>query len=765
MVLFGQFADPDTLERFQVEARTGAKLKHPNIVAIHDLGTLDGRPWFTMDLIDGPNLGDAFRSGLPTPREAAQLLLTIVEAITYAHGQGVLHRDLKPSNILLDSAGHPHVTDFGLARLIADDSTLTRTGQALGSPNYMAPEQAAGTRETGAAGDIWSLGAILHFLLTGRPPFAGASVADTLRAVREDEPVLPRRLNGLIPADFETICLKCLEKEPTQRYSTAKALDEDLARFLRDEPILAQPIGPVGRLWRWCRRKPAIAALVLALNLAFALGLAGVLWQWRRAQLNATEEARERHRAEAGELSAQLNQYVSDMNLVQQAWEGGNVNRAQALLRTHIPKPGQPDFRGFEWRYLWKLCKDQSRFTFTNLPGLISLAVSPAGKFAATTSDDVIRLLDFVNGIELGTLIQSGVTHLAFSPNAPNILATGSADGTVTLWDLGTRRAFASLRSETGSTTTGVAFSPDGTLLASTAGQTVTLWNVQNRTRLWTRPTPEDTAAPSFAPDGRSLVTAGGENMSLMAWDLATTNSWTFPAEQTGDIAVTAFSPDGKLLVTGGQDGRTILWDYFSRTVVGRLVGHHGPCLAAQFSPDGRYLASGGEDSTLRLWDVPSRSQVAVLRGHQAGLVSVAFTPDGRSVLSSSSDHTIKVWDTEPKPAAVVLQGPTTWVNYPYFSPDGTQLISVHIRESFTRFWDVISQRSIAELSGPSRPRSAAFSPNGAELAIGGRDRTVWLWSPKTLQLHHVLTNHFVVGSLSISADRGVLAGAAEAWG
>jgi WD40 repeat protein len=770
MLLAGPFASPEYLARFRAEAETAARLRHPNIVSIIEVGQHEGLPFFSMDYVDGPNLTELVQDGPLEPKRAAACMQTLAATIHHAHSLGVLHRDLKPANMLLDMFEQPRVTDFGLAKHLADphhaslDPQLTLTGQMLGSPAFMAPEQAAAdTIRIAAASDIYSLGAILYWLLTCRPPHLCASLADTVRAVKEDEPVRPRELNRAIPFDLETICMKCLQKEPLQRYPTAQALADDLARFLRDEPILARPIGRTARLWRWCRRKPLVASLVLALNLAFALGLAGVLWQWRRAELNATQEARESRRAEAGELSARLNQYVSDMNLVQQAWEGGNVKRAQTLLRSHIPKPGQPDFRGFEWRYLWRLCQDQSRFTFTNFPGGVSLAISPDGKFAASASDPVIKLLDFLNGRELATLIQPGVMVLSFSSKAPNILAAGAKDGTVKLWDLGTRQVIASLRSET-NLTESVAFSPDGKLLASTTAQTVTLWDVQNQKSLWTRPTQSYTSAASFAPNGKSLVTGGGEHFAPIVWDLETGDPSAFPAEHTGEIETTAFSHDGKLLATGGDDGRTILWDYASRTALGRMVGHHGPSLTSQFSPDDRYLASGGADSTVRLWDVASRDPVTVLRGHQGRVISVTFTLDGRSLLSSSGDHTVKVWDTEHKPAVVALQTPTTWVNCPFFSPDGSRLISVHFHESFTRLWDVAAQGSIAVLVGPTNPTAAAFSPDGNQLAIGGRDHKVWVWNPGTLQLHDIFTNHFEVGSISFSKDNRVLVVAGNAW-
>lgn len=342
MLLAGPFASPEYLARFRAEAETAARLRHPNIVSIIEVGQHEGLPYFSMDYVDGPNLTELVQDGPLEPKRAAACLQTPASTIHHAHTLGVLHRDLKPANVLLDMFEQPRVTDLRLAKQLADSDLstvnpqLTLTGQMPGSPAFMAPEQAASaTSRIAAASDLYSLGAILYWLLTCRPPHLCASLADTVRAVKEDEPVRPRELNRAIPLDLETICLKCLQKEPSKRYATAEDLAEDRSRFLKDEPITARPVGPTVRVLRWCRRKPLVASLVLALQLALALGLVGILWRWRRAELNATTEARERRRAESDELSARQHQYVSDMNAVKLAWDEGDLARAQALLSAH----------------------------------------------------------------------------------------------------------------------------------------------------------------------------------------------------------------------------------------------------------------------------------------------------------------------------------------------------------------------------------------------------------------------------------------------
>lgn len=256
----GALASAGEAERFRVEATAAAGLRHPHIVAVHEIGEHEGQQFFSMDLVEGRNLADLTRDGPLPARMAATLVSQVAEAIQHAHERGILHRDLKPSNVLVDAQGAAQVTDFGLARQTNQDSGLTLTGQVLGTPGYMAPEQAAGrNRDVNVTSDTYALGAVLYHLITGRAPFMGESPAAVLRQVEEQEPVSPRLLNPSVPRDLETVTLKALNKDPARRYATASELAEDLGRFLRGEPVRARPIGRAERGWRWCRRNPALA--------------------------------------------------------------------------------------------------------------------------------------------------------------------------------------------------------------------------------------------------------------------------------------------------------------------------------------------------------------------------------------------------------------------------------------------------------------------------------------------------------------------------
>ncbi len=331
MIAGGAHAGAEAGARFLAEANAVARLQHPNIVQIHHIGEADGLPFFELEYLSGGSL-DRRLNGTPWPaRRAAELIEPLARAVAEAHRSGIVHRDLKPGNVLLADDGTPKISDFGLAKSLTRDSGLTQTGAILGSPSYMAPEQAEGhTREVGPPADVYALGAILYELLTGRPPFRGATVLETLEQVKTAEPVPPSRLVPGLPADVETIALKCLQKEPGRRYDSATALAEDLRRFLGGEPILARPVGPLERTWRWCRRHPGPSSLTATVLLVAALGLAGVLWQWGEA-VKARDLAYKRSVAEA-EARREAETTLVDMYTTSGISAGDQGEHARAAL-------------------------------------------------------------------------------------------------------------------------------------------------------------------------------------------------------------------------------------------------------------------------------------------------------------------------------------------------------------------------------------------------------------------------------------------------
>ncbi|MGH7968647.1 MAG: serine/threonine-protein kinase, partial [Limisphaerales bacterium] len=314
MILAGSLATRQFIQRFRAEASAAAALHHPNIVAIHEVGVREFQHFFSMDYVEGQNLAQLVGKQPLLSRKAAEYVRQIAQAIHYAHSQGILHRDLKPSNVLVDAAtGQPRVTDFGLAKRMDSESSFTVTGHMLGSPSFMPPEQASHDRgKVGPPADVYALGAILYHLLTARSPFQGESLAAVVTEVLNSEPISPRLLNPSVPRDLETICLKCLEKEPARRYATAEELANELGRFLDDVPILARPVGPTARLWRWCRRKPAIAtlaAIVLILVLVVLFGAPIAIFRIDRARLDA----------ELSRVETERNLYAADMRLASES--------------------------------------------------------------------------------------------------------------------------------------------------------------------------------------------------------------------------------------------------------------------------------------------------------------------------------------------------------------------------------------------------------------------------------------------------------------
>jgi serine/threonine-protein kinase len=293
-----RYATREQMERFLDETRAVARLRHPNIVGIHAIGEHVGQPYLSLEYVEGGSLAHRLAEGPLAPRSAADLVETLARAIDAAHRAGVVHRDLKPSNVLLTAEGLPKVGDFGLAKLMDSDAALTCSGQVIGTPSYMAPEQAEGySARVGPAADVYALGAILYQALTGRPPFLGDSALETIKLVATTEAVPPTRLRPGVPRDLETICLKCLEKSPGRRYETAAALADDLRRFLDGRTILSRPVGVPGRLWRWAGRNRTLAAVSAVLVLICALGMPGFFALWLAARADRARADRERQNA------------------------------------------------------------------------------------------------------------------------------------------------------------------------------------------------------------------------------------------------------------------------------------------------------------------------------------------------------------------------------------------------------------------------------------------------------------------------------------
>ncbi len=298
MILAGRLAGPTEVQRFRLEAEAVAQLEHEGIVPVFEVGEHEGQHYFSMRLIEGGSLAAVAGMYRTDPRGAAALVVAVARAVHHAHQRGVLHRDLKPANVLLDREGRPHVTDFGLARRLGGGAATLASGAVIGTPAYMAPEQARAEKGVTVAADVYGLGAVLYELLTGRPPFVGDDPLEVLARVMSEEPARPRSLNPAVDRDLETVCLKCLEKDPRQRYGSAEAVALELERWLRGEPIEARPVGRVVRVWRWCRRNPTVAGLAAALTVALVVGITATAFFAIKADARARGEKEERKKAE-----------------------------------------------------------------------------------------------------------------------------------------------------------------------------------------------------------------------------------------------------------------------------------------------------------------------------------------------------------------------------------------------------------------------------------------------------------------------------------
>jgi len=721
VLTLGPLAGTEDIRRFRGEASAAGCLQHDDIVRIHEVGVCEGRHYIVMDHVEGQGLNDIVRPGPLEGNRAARYLQAIARAIDYAHQRGIIHRDLKPSNVLIDTEDRPRITDFGLAKRLDGSQDLTMTGQALGTPSYMAPEQAAGDRSrVNRQTDVYALGALLYHLITGRPPFVGPTIADTLAQVQHDEAASPQLLNPKAPPDLETIALKCLEKEPSRRYASAGEVADELDRYLQDEPIQARPVSRLEKAWRWCRRKPALAAALGLLAVALVAGSGGVAWQWRRAEVEV----------EANRLQL----YASDMSAVHRYIEDGNLTLARKRLVNHIPSSGQNDLRGWEWRYFWGQMEQKPLFTI-DVKG-DQLAVSPDGlTLAVGGSDQQVRLVDIALRQVVRTLPVDfmEIGDLAFSPDG-QLLAIGSRDsyvqgteGSVAVVDLQAGRVikrFPSSRPR-------VRFAPEQPVLAFANGNTVLLWDASD---------PEQEPARiigaggvfAFSPNGQRLA-AGLANRTLSIWDFATReprHSVEFVESPFPQLDVLEFTRDGHSLFLTQEDGKLLRWD-FTQSERPREIRRDfsAELLDLHMLPGGRRAIILGADGIVRVWNLVAGVELAAQPTEAKAMVLIP----GRSVstvATVSPSHPVTFWDANLFQAgqSPVLQGArSVW-----FSPDGEGLLVA--TETNTLVWhDTATLRPRTTIVGVAADGRVQRFRGPQILADGRMANIVETWPERTV--------------------------------
>jgi WD40 repeat protein len=701
------------LIRFRNERETAARIVDDRVVTVYEVGTHEGRPFYSMRFVAGRSLADILETGRLANRPAAILMEQVALAVQVIHEGGVLHRDLKPHNILVDAKGRPYVSDFGLAKCLDAVDSPTDTGDALGSPPYMSPEQVRDAAHVTEATDVYGLGAILYTALTGRPPFQGKTAHDILDQVKYRDPVPPRRVNPDVDLDLNVITLKCLVKEPSRRFTTAAEVANELRRYLDGRPIKTRPIGPVGRLERWSRRNPVVTALSAAA--VVLLGVTGALYWgfWSRGQeidqVQAKGEQTVAQVKEAGKIVAQDKkylEYLEGMGRVKKQVDGNEFTEARDVLALWEPREGEPDYRGWEWHFLKAQCRG-APFTVRGHNGPVqAVAWSPDGtRLASADQQGVVKIWDVANSKE----VQS------FNVQALNFQGLGVM---------------------------GLAWSSDGKLLAAAGPKTVQIWEadsgnlsqtLQQAANIHLRagmPTP-----PNATPE---------ENAAANARQL-------FRFSQT---ALLIWNPRSEKLALADTDGKLQIWDLSAATKDPLVIrAHEGGVHSAAWSPNGSRLASISYEAVIKIWDTasdrPLFTSAPILPVDEFMPVNHAlcWSKDGKRLNVVSGKAWLGSMDVGsgevaplPKLEAydpLVRNGLTgTGPRWFTWSPNGKALATVSTGlNSSVSFWDVATGKEGPPIlkAGDAKPMipmmtggcPPAWDASGRRLAVGWGDGTI----------------------------------------
>ena len=779
--------------RFLAEAGTIARLSHPNIVQIYDVGEHEGVPYFAMEYVEGGSLARRLDGTPWAPEPAARMVAILAGAIGSAHRLGIVHRDLKPGNVLLTDDETPKVVDFGLAKLLEDDSRLTQSGVFVGTPSYASPEQVE-CKAVGPAADIHAVGAIFYQMLTGRPPFQGATLLQTLEQVKTADPVPPSQLQPGLPRDVETITLKCLEKDPHRRYANAAALTDDLERFLSGRPILARPIGSAERLWKWAKRRPTVAALSAAVAAITILGVILVAWQWRRAEDTALAEAAANTRMRQAWLVASEERARLTLHQALALCEQGEIGRGLSHLARSLELATEARSPVLEQTIRinlsdWgsQLCRPLQLAPIRHSAPILGCAFRREGKeIIAVGEDGLARTWDTATGREIGSPLDVSqeapgvlLKRARFSPGENGLLGTVDDSGRVTVWDIDQRRRLAS--TSTGSIeplVRDIAL-PNRHVLITWSNDGKLRWSVIGCRR--EKPVSHQIEIPSgrrqegdmtlaVSSDGRTLA-AAGPGRRVVRWDVTTKSPLEPESYHDSPLGAITLTPDGRTVITGRSAGRLQIWDSETERAVD-LPPQGTEVLSFAVSPDGRVLASGTEGGVVRLWDTALVAQIGQTCKFAAAVSALAFDPRGKVVAIAGEDGAIRL-QRVPSPRTIGsplrVDQPVLTVN---FEHSGRRLLIGTTEGS--RWLDLagrVGRKSHRagcnrlNAGQSSRLGAAKLSPDGRTLATarrrGGGDKAgdrVELWDAITGKfLRQTPDQHHAISGLAYSPDSKLL--------
>ena len=766
LLLGGQLATPQTVQRFQIEAEAAARLDHPGIVPIYEVGKYESQHFMSMKLVEGPNLQESIslfcitsemsaRQVLEANRKIARVTRKIADAVNFAHEHGVLHRDLKPNNILLESDEEPLISDFGLAKIAdANQTGITATFAVLGSPAHMSPEQACGHSDlVTTATDVYGVGGILYSLLTGKAPFVGNTALEAIRAVTDTEPVPPRKLNPLVNRDLETIALKCLEKEPDKRFPSVSELAHELQRFLDGHTIVSRPASSLERLSKYCRRNPVVSALLVLMLMITVAGVIGVASQWRsaiaasrRADENASNAVEQRDKA-------LWETYRSRIALAANAIDMNQTDVALAALQA-----APEGYRNWEWEQFQGQLGTPFEEYERSLPGL------PAGLWF---SEDGSRLclslgLEFEGGVhqtsvwntENRSLILEEASDSVLSQDFTKLAVRGD-HGAVIIKDLSSGESKSITHSKSALLYL-VSFASPSNDLATRSEAGLQVWDSDSNVEKYRLAGGPDAfyGRRFWEMDGRQFLYQGGNALNCYD-DLAGELDWTANLSNA-EVHTIAICKAARLLAISREypNNAAELWDAETGERTATLRGHRNVVFRMKFSPSGRLLATGSPDKTVRVWDTEKGNQQLLLSGHRDDILDLAFDNSGRLLASSALDGTVRIWNTETGQQEGTI---STNAQKLAFHPSKALLVTAD-SVGRVRQWDLEAVTRQQWTGHSGFVYGLALHPQHNILASTGWDKSLRIWNTASGETEKVIDLQQLGFGVSFSANGEYLA-------